>query len=123
VLELLAPYRGRPLTAGRAIVSYGSSSRHLAGLHAVLGRTAEAVVLYEEAIAIDAANGLRPWVVRARLGLSRALAAAGRHQQSRDVAAAAAAEARELGLSIAVDASGGDPTPRAAVAGGGAAMR
>jgi tetratricopeptide (TPR) repeat protein len=69
--ELLAPYAGRPITAGRALANYGSADRHLGGLAAVLGRRDAAIAHYERAIALDASAGLRPWVARARAGLAR----------------------------------------------------
>jgi hypothetical protein len=36
--QRLAPYAGRPVTAGRAVTSYGAVDRHLGGLAALLGR-------------------------------------------------------------------------------------
>jgi hypothetical protein len=74
--DLLAPYAGRPITAGRALLSYGSADRHLGGLAAVLGRRDTAIAHYERAIALDGAAGLEPWVQRARSGLARLTGAA-----------------------------------------------
>ena len=69
--ELLTPYAGRPLTAGRALLSFGSADRHLGGLATVLGRRDAAIAHYERAIALDTAAGLQPWVARARASLAR----------------------------------------------------
>ncbi|WP_028065661.1 ATP-binding protein [Solirubrobacter soli] len=62
--ELLAPYSGRPLTAGRALLHYGAADRHLGGLARLLGRENTARAHYERAIAQDTAAGLHPWVER-----------------------------------------------------------
>lgn len=103
--ELIVPYDARPLTAGRAICTYGSCARQLAGLAALLGRVDGAVAHYEQAIRRDQAAGLRPWVVRSQLALARTLLAAKRGEQARAVAAAAAAGARELGITWPTRAS------------------
>ena len=96
--ELIRPYEGRPLTAGRAICMYGSCSRQLGGLAALLGRHDDAVAHFEDAIRRDEAAGLRPWVVRSRLALARALRAAGEADRAAAVAAVAADEAAALGI-------------------------
>ena len=94
--ELIVPYEGRPLTAGRAICTYGSCSRHLGGLAALIGRPDDAVAYYEDAIRRDLAAGLRPWVVRSRRALARTLQATGQGRRAQAVAATAATEARAL---------------------------
>lgn len=99
--ELIRPYEGRPLTAGRAICTYGSCSRHLGGLAALLGRLDDAVAHYEDAIHCDQAAGLHPWVVRSRRALARTLQLAGDGERAQAVAATAATETRELGLNDA----------------------
>lgn len=99
--ELIRPYEGRPLTAGRAICTYGSAARQLGGLAALLGRFDDAVTHYEDAIRSDQAAGLHPWVVRSRRGLARTLRIAGQAERAQAVAATAATEARILGLATA----------------------
>jgi DNA-binding SARP family transcriptional activator len=94
--ELLAPYAGRHLAAGRAIVTYGAADRHLGGLATVLGRTEEAIAHHEQAIRLNAAAGLRPWVVHARMGLATALRAGGEPDGARHVETTAVAEAHDL---------------------------
>lgn len=86
------------MTAGRAICNYGSCSRHLGGLAALLGRLDDAVVHYEDAIHCDQAAGLHPWVVRSRRALACTLGVAGQGERAEAVAATAATEARTLGL-------------------------
>ena len=66
--ERLAPYAGRPLTAGRAVVSYGAADRHLAGLALLLDRRDDAARHFEAAERLNAAMGMLPWLERARRG-------------------------------------------------------
>jgi tetratricopeptide (TPR) repeat protein len=72
VYELLRPYAGRPLTSGRAILSYGAADRHLGLLAGVLGRRADAVAHLHAALALDDERGMRPWADRARRALEAA---------------------------------------------------
>lgn len=89
--ERLAPYAGRPATAGRAVVSYGALERHLGGLAAVLGRTDVAIRHLRAAIDRDLELGCTVW----RLHGQRRL-----HELAPDdgLAAEATATARTLGL-------------------------
>jgi hypothetical protein len=98
--EMIAPYAGRPLTAGRAIGSYGMADRHLGLLACVLGRHADAVAHLEAAIALDGEREMRPWVVRGTLALAGALDATGQHERAAAERARAQSEARALGLSV-----------------------
>lgn len=59
--ERLAPYAGRPATAGRAVCSYGASDRPLGGLAALLGRPTDAMRHLENAIRIDDTLGCPVW--------------------------------------------------------------
>ena len=68
--ERLLPYSGRPGTAGRGVCSFGSLDRHLGGLAALLGRTAEAERHLEAAIAQDEATGCAVWAERGRAALA-----------------------------------------------------
>jgi tetratricopeptide (TPR) repeat protein len=96
--DLLSPYAGRPLTAGRAIVSYGMSDRHLGLLAGVLGELRAAVAHLEAGVALDLERGMRPWVVHGRYALAQTLDAAGERDRAAAESARAHAEARELGL-------------------------
>jgi DNA-binding SARP family transcriptional activator/tetratricopeptide (TPR) repeat protein len=98
--ELLAPYAGRPLTAGRAILSLGAVDRQLGDLAALLGRPDDAVRHYEAAVRLNDAMGMAPWAVHARFGLAAALAARGEPSRAlRDEALAGAAALGLTGLS------------------------
>ncbi|HVW19300.1 MAG TPA: hypothetical protein VHB30_13725, partial [Solirubrobacteraceae bacterium] len=70
VLDVLAPYAGRPLTAGRACNTMGAVDRQLGNAAAVLGRWDEAAAHYEAAVRIDSAAGWVPFADRARAALA-----------------------------------------------------
>jgi DNA-binding SARP family transcriptional activator len=91
VYDRLAPYAGRPATAGRAVVSYGALDRHLGGLAAVLDRRDDAIGHLRAAIDRDAGLGCTVW----RLHAQRRLLALAPDDA---VAAEATATARALGL-------------------------
>jgi hypothetical protein len=59
--ERLAPYAGRPATAGRAAWSHGAIDRTLGGLAALLGRQTDAARHLEDAIRINDALGCTVW--------------------------------------------------------------
>ena len=69
--ERLAPYAGRPATAGRAITNYGAIDRHLGGLAAVLGRMEDAIRHLESAIRVNDALGCTVWREHTKRDLSR----------------------------------------------------
>jgi len=98
IFEVLVPYAGRHLTAGRAIASYGAADRLLGGLAAVLGDHDRAIAYFEAGLERDGANGMRPWVVHGRFGLARALEARGDRDRAEAELAEVQTEARELGL-------------------------
>jgi tetratricopeptide (TPR) repeat protein len=89
--DRLAPYAGRPATAGRAAYSLGAVDRHLGGLAAVLGRRDDATEHLRAAIDRDAELGCRVW----RLHGQRRLHELAPDQQ---LAADATATAAALGL-------------------------
>ncbi len=68
--ERLAPYAGRPVTAGRAACSYGAVDRSLGGLARLLGREPDAVRHLKDAIQLNDAFGARVWRARAERDLS-----------------------------------------------------
>lgn len=76
IYERLAPYAGRPATAGRGISSYGAIDRLLGGLAALLGRGDDAIRHLEDAIRINDALGCTVWRTRAQQQLAQI---AGRH--------------------------------------------
>ena len=63
--ERLAPYAGRPATAGRAVTSYGAVDRHLGGLAALLGRRDDAERHLRAAIARNHELGCTAWAEHA----------------------------------------------------------
>lgn len=69
--ERLAPYAGRPVTAGRAACSFGAVDRTLGGLAGLLGREADAVRHLEDAIQLNDALGAAVWRARAERDLAR----------------------------------------------------
>jgi hypothetical protein len=69
--DALLPYAGRPLTAGRAVTSYGVADRPLGELAALLGREADAERHLREAIALDTAMGSTVWALYGRRSLLR----------------------------------------------------
>ena len=69
----LAPYAGRPVTAGRAACSFGAIDRTLGGLAALLGLEADAVRHLEDAIQFNEAFGATVWRARAEQDLARTI--------------------------------------------------
>jgi DNA-binding SARP family transcriptional activator len=69
--ERLAPYAGRPVTAGRAACSYGAVDRTLGGLARLLARNDDAVCHLEDAIRLNDAFGAAVWRTRAERDLAR----------------------------------------------------
>jgi DNA-binding SARP family transcriptional activator len=96
--ELLAPYAGRPISAGRASAAFGAADRSLGELALLLARADAAVGHFEAAIRREHDMGMAAWAVHSRLGLARALAARGDSARAEPLAAQARAEAAALGL-------------------------
>ncbi len=67
--ERLAPYAGRPVTAGRAACSFGAVDRTLGGLAGLLGRKSDAVRHLEHAIRLNDSFGCVVWRTRAERDL------------------------------------------------------
>ncbi|HEX5621127.1 MAG TPA: AAA family ATPase [Solirubrobacteraceae bacterium] len=65
----LLPYADVTVTAGRAVITYGSTQRLLAGLAAVLGRPDEAIERHEAAIRFNDAAGFTVWADHSRAAL------------------------------------------------------
>jgi hypothetical protein len=66
----LTPYAGRPVTAGRAVTSYGAVDRWLGGLAALLGRDADAARHLEDAVRLNETFGCVVWRTRTERDLS-----------------------------------------------------
>jgi DNA-binding SARP family transcriptional activator len=73
VAAVLAPYAGRQLAAGRAVITHGCADRQLGHAARVLGRRGEAIAHYEAAVRIDGAAGLVPWAEHAQRALDHCL--------------------------------------------------
>ena len=69
--ERLAPYAGRPATAGRAVSSYGAVDRLLGGLAELRGRPDDAVRHLNDAIRLNATLGCTVWRSHAERHLAR----------------------------------------------------
>jgi hypothetical protein len=69
--QRLAPYAGRPVTAGRAACSFGAVDRTLGGLTALLGRESDAAHHLEDAIRLNDTFGCAVWRTRAERDLAR----------------------------------------------------
>jgi RecA/RadA recombinase len=68
--DRLAPYAGRPVTAGRAICSYGAVDLMLGHLAVMLGRRSDAVRHLKDAVALNARFGCVVWRARAERDLA-----------------------------------------------------
>jgi hypothetical protein len=69
--ERLAPYAGRPVTAGRAVCSYGAVDHRLGRLAALLGRDVDAAAHLEAAIRLNESFGCLVWRARAQRDLAQ----------------------------------------------------
>ena len=69
--ERLAPYAGRPVTAGRAVCSFGAVDRSLGGLAALLGRERDATRHLKDAVRINDALGCIVWRGHAERAIAR----------------------------------------------------
>jgi DNA-binding SARP family transcriptional activator len=73
--ERLAPYAGRPVTAGRAAWSNGAVDRLLGGLAALIGREDDAIRHLKDALRLNEALGCSVWRAHAERQLTRLLSA------------------------------------------------
>jgi class 3 adenylate cyclase len=99
--ELLAPYEGGAVVAGRAAASYGPVGRVLGLLAEVTGRTADAERHFDSALAFSERMGDRPFAARIRFEHARLLLARGAasdRERALELLAPALAEAQALGM-------------------------
>jgi tetratricopeptide (TPR) repeat protein len=99
VYQELSAYADQTVVSGAAITFRGAVAHYLGVLAAMLGRTAEAVIHLERAIAVHERLGALPWALRSRYEL----AGSWLHEPARRDAAVAAlaevaGEAHRLGL-------------------------
>jgi hypothetical protein len=62
--EILSPFAGRNVVFGNAATSYGALSRYLGALATTLERWEDAERHFEDALAMNARMGARPWLAR-----------------------------------------------------------
>jgi tetratricopeptide (TPR) repeat protein len=103
VLQRLLPYADRQVVNGRGASGYGSAAHHVAVLTALLGRHEEAAPRFEAALRANAELGSRPWVARTQERYAAMLLETGDFERARELAAEAAATARELGIQPLAD--------------------
>jgi DNA-binding CsgD family transcriptional regulator len=87
------------------VVYLGSLARILGQLTLVTGDHVAAAAHFHEGLSVDEALGARPYVAEGRLGLARALHAAGEFERAVELARRAAAEARRLDMPALVAAA------------------
>jgi tetratricopeptide (TPR) repeat protein len=94
--DLISPYSGRPMTAGRAVVSYGSADRHLGELASMLGRADDATGHFDAARALN--SNMPVWLPHTQLAFARHLEACGEHGRAAELADEGARAAAALGI-------------------------
>jgi class 3 adenylate cyclase len=75
--ELLLPFEGRVVVAGRAAASNGPVSLYLGALALTMSRTADAIRHFDDAVEVATRMGDRPFLAQARYGLADGLLARG----------------------------------------------
>jgi len=99
--QLLVPYNGRNVVIGSASACYGALSRYLGALATTLGRWHEAEQHFEDAIAMNARMGARPWLAHTQCQYATMLLLArrsGDHDRAGELFHSALLTARELGM-------------------------
>lgn len=99
--QLLQPYAGYTIVAGPTVACYGAAGRYLGMLAATMGRWAEAQRHFEEALAMNARMGARPWLAHTQYQYAKMLLARGQSedgQQARALLGAAINTCQELGM-------------------------
>lgn len=99
--QLLQPYAGYTLVAGPTVACYGAAGRYLGMLAATMRRWAEAQRHFEDALAMNARMGARPWLAHTQYHYAEMLLACGQPDHCQQAAAlleAAITTCRELGM-------------------------
>jgi DNA-binding CsgD family transcriptional regulator len=99
--QLLLPYAGRTVVMGGAVVCYGAASRYLGLLATTMARWREAVQHFEDALAMNACMGARPWLAHTQHEYAKMLLARnqpGDPEQAEGLLNQALMTARELGM-------------------------
>jgi eukaryotic-like serine/threonine-protein kinase len=103
--ELLEPFDGLVIVAGRAAASYGPVARVLGLLASVCGQPEAAERHLSDAIALSERMGDRPFAARARFELAERLLAQGQRERALALLGAALESAQELGMVGLVNAA------------------
>jgi DNA-binding SARP family transcriptional activator len=94
--DLILPYTGRPMTAGRAVVSYGSADRHLGELASMLGRAGDATRHFEAALALNAKTPA--WLPHTQLAFAKHLDARGQRERAIELVDEGSRAAAAIGI-------------------------
>jgi DNA-binding CsgD family transcriptional regulator len=106
VREVIGTMFGQSPAIGAGTVFYGGAVARMIGeLDLGCGEFAEAVPHFEEGLKVDSRLGAQPNVAWGRFGLARALSATGDLPEAVELARAAAADARRLGMPGLLDAA------------------
>jgi len=104
--ELALPYDGCTIVVGGGAGCSGAAARVLGMLAATAGRTDQAVAHFEDALAMNARLGARPWLVRTELAYAAVLLRrnrSGDREMALELVESALAMAEEIGMSRAVE--------------------
>ena len=99
--QLLLPYARYNIAMGPTVASYGAASRYLGLLAATRSRWSEAQHHFEDALAMNARMGARPWLAHTQHAYAKMLLARGQvgdHEQAMSLLDAALASSCELGM-------------------------
>jgi len=99
--QLLRPYAGRTVVIGNATACYGAASRYLGMLATTMERWGEAERHFQDARAMNARMGARPWLAHTQHQYAAMLLArnqTGDHARAMALRFEALATARELGM-------------------------
>jgi len=99
--QILVPFAGRNAVMGGGSASYGALSRYLGALATTLARRDDAAQHFENALAMDARMGARPWLAHTQYQYATMLTARDRlgdRDKAADLLHAALATSRELGM-------------------------
>jgi hypothetical protein len=99
--ELLRPYDGHTLIVGSCVACLGASSHYLGMMARLMDRPGDALRHFEDALALNARIGARPWLARTQLRLGTLLLArkpGADRTRGRELLRASVVSARELGM-------------------------
>jgi DNA-binding CsgD family transcriptional regulator len=99
--HFLTPHDGYNLLVGPTAACFGAASRYLGLLAATMGRWQEAQQHFEDALAVNARMGAKPWLAHTPYAYAAMLPArgqAGDHERAMSLLDAAVVLSRELGM-------------------------